>query len=146
MSTFLLPELDDDTTPFWEGTARGELLVQRCRGCGRLRFPPRPVCPWCRSFDVSWEPMSGRATLWSWVIPHPPLLPAYAELAPYNVIVVALDEDSTIRMVGNLVAAADGAINELDPADVGIGGSLQVVFPRPVEDVVFPRWMPEPVR
>jgi uncharacterized protein len=140
--TFLLPELDADTTPFWEGTARGELLVQRCAGCQRLRFPPRPVCPWCRSFDLTWEPMSGRATLWSWVIPHPPLLPAYAEYAPYNVIVVALDEDPTIRMVGNLVASADGPINELDPADIGIGGTLQVVFPPPVEDIVFPRWRP----
>ena len=140
--TFLLPELDDDTTPFWEGTARGELLVQRCASCNRLRFPPRPVCPWCRSFDLRWEPMSGRATLWSWVIPHPPLLPAYAELAPYNVIVVALDEDPTIRMVGNLVASADGPINELDPADIGIGAAVQVVFPPPIEDIVLPRWTP----
>ena len=140
--TFLLPELDADTTPFWDGTARRQLLVQRCAGCGRLRFPPRPVCAWCRSFDLSWDPMSGRATLWSWVKPHPPLLPAYAELAPYNVIVVALDEDPMIRMVGNLVASADGTINELDPGDFGIGASLQVVFPTPVEDVVFPRWAP----
>lgn len=142
--TFLLPELDDDTTPFWEGTARDELLVQRCAGCARLRFPPRPVCPWCRSFDLTWDAMSGRATLWSWVIPHPPLLPAYAEVAPYNVIVVSLEEDPTIRMVGNLVSGPDGALNELDPADVGIGGALQVVFPAPVEDIVFPRWAPAP--
>jgi uncharacterized OB-fold protein len=130
---FLLPELTEETAPFWDGTTRGELLVQQCDGCGRLRFPPRPVCPWCRSFDATWTAMSGRATLWSWVIAHPPLLPAYAENAPYNVVVVALDEDASIRMVGNL----DG-----DPEVIGIGAPLRVVFPAPIEEVVLPRWAP----
>ena len=69
-------------------------------------IPAPAVCPWCRSLD-EWEPMSGRATVWSFVVPHPPLLPAYAAVAPYNVIVVELDDDPTIRMVGNLVTAAD---------------------------------------
>jgi uncharacterized OB-fold protein len=77
--------------------------------------------------------MSGRGVLWSWVIAHPPLLPAYAEKAPYNVIVVQLDEDPTIRMVGNL---------DDDPDAVGIGGAVRVTFPEPVEDVVLPRWLP----
>ena len=53
--------------------------------------------------------------------PHPPLLPAFAELAPYNVVVVALDEDPALRLVGNLVASPDGPINEIDPATIRIG-------------------------
>ena len=72
--------------------------------------------------------MSGAGTIWSFVVPHPPLLPAYAELAPYNVIVVALDEDPTIRFVGNLVAGPDGPINEIDPATIAIGEPVEVVF------------------
>ena len=84
--------------------------------------------------------MSGRGTIWSFIVPHPPLLPAYQELAPYNVIVVALDEDPTLRMVGNLVATPDGPINEVDPATIRIGEPVRVVFQR-VEDVVLPRWM-----
>ena len=73
-------------------------------------------------------------------MPHPPLLPAYADLAPYNVIVVALDEDPTIRMVGNLLASPDGAINEIDPATIEIGEPVSVVFQQ-VEDVTIPRWV-----
>ena len=46
--------------PFWEGTARGELLVQTCAACGQRRMPPRPMCPYCRSTDTTWEPLSGR--------------------------------------------------------------------------------------
>ena len=98
------------------------------------------MCPDCRSLDVRWVATSGRATVWSFVVPHPPLLPAYGELAPYNVIEVALDEDATIRMVGNLVTAADAPINEIDPATIEIGEPVRVVF-APVDDVVLPRWV-----
>jgi len=56
------------------------------------------------------------------------------------VIVVALDEDPRLRMVGNLVAHPDGPINEVDPATIRIGDPVRVVFQR-VEDVVLPRWM-----
>src|SRR6516162_10733483 len=43
----LRPVVTADTAFFWEGTARGELRIQRCRGCGTLRHPPGPMCPAC---------------------------------------------------------------------------------------------------
>ena len=138
---FVLPDLEsEDSAEFWAGCARGELLVQACGRCGRWRFPPRPMCPHCQSLEVEWVPVSGRATVWSYVVAHPPLLPAYAQLAPYNVIVVALEEDERIRMVGNLVPSAEGAINEIDPASIVVGEPVRVVFAR-VEDVTLPRWV-----
>jgi uncharacterized protein len=138
---FLLPPLDDpDTQGFWAGCTRGELLVQACDDCGARRMPPRPMCPRCRSLRASWQPTSGRATVWSFVVAHPPLLPVYAELAPYNVIVVALDDDPSIRFVGNLLASPGGAINEIDPATIAIGEPVRVVF-EPVADVSLPRWV-----
>jgi len=141
MSEFLLPDLDDETSaPFWAGTARGELLVQACGACGAWRMPPRPMCPECRSIAVTWVPTSGHATIWSFIVVHPPLLPAYADLAPYNAIVVALDEDPTIRFVGNLVATDDGAINGIDPTTIAIGEPVRVAFAS-VDDVVLPRWV-----
>jgi uncharacterized OB-fold protein len=138
---FLLPDVEDaDAAEFWAGCARGELLVQTCKSCGLRRVPPRPMCPRCRSLEFSWEPVSGRGTIWSFIVPHPPLLPAYQALAHYNVIVVALEEDPTLRFVGNLVTGPDGEINEIDPATIKIGEPVRVVFQR-VEDVVLPRWM-----
>jgi uncharacterized OB-fold protein len=136
-----LPAISEESAPFWEAAARGELVMQACASCGRLRFPPRPVCPWCQSFESEWRRMSGRATVWSYVVPHPPLLPAFQPLAPYNVIVVALDEDPTIRMVGNLLASADGPINEVEPATIRIGEPVSVVFQHVAEDVHLPRWV-----
>ena len=140
-SGFLLPDLDDvDTHPFWEGSARGELLVQHCAECGRSRMPPRPMCPWCNSIRQEWKAKSGRGTIWSFVVPHPPLLPAYEKFAPYNVITVALDDDPSIRFVGNLVASPDAAINSVDPKTIRIGEKVRVVFQQ-VDDVHLPRWI-----
>jgi uncharacterized OB-fold protein len=139
-SGWLLPDVTESTNaPFWEGTARGELLVQTCASCGRWRMPPRPMCPYCQSIDVVWKPTSGRGRIWSFIVPHPPLLPAFAEYAPYNAIIVELEEDPSIRFPGNLVTRADGAINEVDPATIEIGEPVSVVFAQ-IEDVFLPRW------
>ncbi|GIW42395.1 MAG: hypothetical protein KatS3mg076_2972 [Candidatus Binatia bacterium] len=143
---FLLPDLEDpDSRPFWEGCARGELLVQVCADCGQRRMPPRPMCYVCRSLRQRWERVSGRGTIWSFVVAHPPLLPAYEKLAPYNVIVVSLVEDPKIRLVGNLVASPEGPINEVDPSTIRIGEPVRVVFQK-VDDVTFPRWMRDEAR
>lgn len=138
----VLPDVEHpDTGGFWQACARGELVVQRCGSCGRRRFPPRPMCPWCRSVEAEWDPVSGRATVWSFVVSHPPLLPAYQQHAPYNVVVVALDDDPALRMVGNLVAEEGAPPNSVDPATIRIGEPVRVVFEQVADDVVFPRWV-----
>ncbi|PSM43940.1 hypothetical protein C6Y14_06055 [Streptomyces dioscori] len=126
----LTPVVDDDGAPFWEYAARSELRVQACAepGCGELRFPPRPCCPHCHSFDSEWRRMSGRGRIWSYVIPHPPLLPDYAAQAPYNVIVVELADAPRIRLVGNLVSGPDAALNSVAAERIRIGARVQVVF------------------
>ena len=141
----ILPDVDHpEVAPFWAGCAEGELRVQACASCGRRRMPPRPMCPYCNSFDTTWELMSGRARVWSVVIPHPPLLPAYGEQAPYNVVVVELEDDPSIRFVGNVVLEADAALDSIEPHTVEIGDPLQVVFSHVADDVWLPHWTPAP--
>lgn len=141
---YLTPAVDPDCEPFFEATASGKLLVQACSSCGKLRHPPRPMCPECRSTEREWREMSGRGTVWSFIVPHPPLLTAYAEIAPYNVIVVELEEDPNIRFVGNLVTDAAGSINEIDPSTIEIGAPVEVVFGvlnrADGSSVAMPRW------
>ncbi|MFF3289173.1 Zn-ribbon domain-containing OB-fold protein [Streptomyces sp. NPDC003023] len=137
----LRPVVDDDGAPFWEYAARGELRVQACAApaCGELRFPPRPCCPRCGSFDSEWRRMSGRGRVWSYVLPHPPLLPGYAELAPYNAVVVELADAPRIRLVGNVVAAPDAPLNSVDPSRLRVGAGVRVAF----DGDGIPRWLLE---
>jgi uncharacterized OB-fold protein len=83
--------------------------------------------------------MSGRGRIWSYVVPHPPLLPAYAVYAPYNAIVVELAEAPHIRLVGNLVTRADAPLDSFDPGKIRIGAKVQAVF-ADVDGTVVPRW------
>ena len=141
---FLVPLGDEESDGFWEGTAAGELRMQACGSCGRLRFPPRAMCPHCQSTEREWRAVSGRGTIWSFVVPHPPLLPAYSPFAPFPVITVTLEEHPTLRLVGNLMRTADGPINQVDPDSIVIGEAVTVVFSprqRPDGTVIFlPNW------
>ena len=137
----LLPQIDEDAAPFFEGARRGELRIQQCSETGRLIFPPRPFSPWAPATQPVWTTVSGRGTIWSYVVPHPPLLPQFGEIAPYNVILVALDEDPMIRLIGNLVTRAGGPINEVDSAEIEIGSAVRAVFERIDDAISLPRWV-----
>jgi uncharacterized protein len=136
----MLPLETPETGGWFEGARQGELRVQTCLDCGRRRHPPCPVCPWCHSTAWAWRPVSGRGRVWSFVVPHPPLLPGFGELAPYNVILVELEEDPAIRLTGQLVAHAGDAPNAVDPSTIVIGEPVRAVF-APVEDVAFLQWV-----
>lgn len=125
---------------FYKASVRGELVVQACGDCGTLRFPPRPMCPSCQSMKQEWRKMSGKGKIWSYVVPHPPLLPAFNDQAPYNVVVVELDDAPHIRLVGNLVNGPDDLLNAVDPASIKIGEAVEAVFVPMAEDVSLIRW------
>jgi len=109
MSDRLAPTTTPDTKFFWDGLAQGKILVQRCKGCARLRHPPRPMCPHCNSLEWDAIEASGRGTLHSFVLPRHPQWPWFE--GTYVVALVDLEEG--VRLVTNLV--------DVDPADVTIG-------------------------
>jgi len=127
-----LPAADDASEPYWQGCREGELRMQRCAPCGHLRFPPRPMCPRCQSLESGWVRVSGRGSVFSFVVAHPPLLPAFAERAPLAILLVELEEGDDLRVVGNLMDAG--------PGDVEIGMPVEVVFERVSDDVALPQW------
>ena len=83
------PKPTPDTRHYWEGAARGELLVQECESCATTYFPPRPFCPTCAARRVRIRKASGRATLYSYVINHRPH-PGFD--GPFAIAVVQLEE------------------------------------------------------
>ena len=101
-----LPHPDRDSEPFWRGLREGALCVQRCRGCGALRWPPRAICNRCRGFDCEWIALSGRGRIASWVCTHQVFSPAWRDEVPYVVVQVALDEQDDLQLIGRLEDAA----------------------------------------
>jgi uncharacterized protein len=120
------PAMNQDTQFFWDGCARGELLIQRCASCGTLRHPPRPACGVCRSLEWDTQRSSGRGTVHSYVVHHYPPVPGFDP--PYVVVLVELEEGT--RLVSNLVG--------VDPSEIVIGMPVEVSFERIDDDLTLP--------
>lgn len=146
IETFPLPVTDDPVDAgFWRACLEGRLLLQSCRACGHVQHPPRAMCPACQSLDLGWTETGGTGTIWSYTVPHPPLLPAFAAVAPYVVALVELSDFPGIRMVGAITGHGADTFGGFDPATVAIGTEVRVTFVRLAEDVALPCWTPTPI-
>lgn len=113
-----LPHPDAETAPFWQAANRGELVVQRCDGCGHAQLYPRLYCTRCHAAALSWTPATGEATVHSYTVVRRAPSPAFAGDVPYVVALVDLAEGP--RLMTNVVGC--------DPEDVRIGMPVRVVF------------------
>jgi acetyl-CoA acetyltransferase/uncharacterized OB-fold protein len=113
-----MPQPTISSAPFWTSGADGRLRIARCQSCSGYHHPPQPICPQCRSPQVSMTPVSGRATVAGFTVNHQQWLPAFPP--PYVVAVVAIEEDSSARLTTNIVGC--------HPEDVAIGMRVRVVF------------------
>jgi uncharacterized protein len=127
------PVPDQASAFFWEGAARGELLVQRCADCASFQYPPTVVCEKCQSRDIRPTRVSGRGTLYALTVMHQAFLPIFAENLPFTIALVDLDDAPGARLLTNIVDAA--------PGDLAAGDPLEVVF-EPRGDYAVPQFRP----
>ena len=116
--------------PFYEATRRNELVVQKCAGCGRLRFPAREMCSNCLSEEAAWTKVSGRGEVYTYNIMHQVYHPAFAGEIPYAVVVVMLEEG--VVMTSNLLG--------IKPHEIKCGMPVEVVFERLSDEVTIPKF------
>ena len=117
--------------PFWDGCARGELLVQRCTLCGHLHSTPQEFCRACNAEQLEWKPVSGRGRVYSYTTVWRPQTAAFE--VPYVVAIVDLDEGP--QLLTNLV--------DCDVAGVVVGMEVEVCF-RPRQELHMPMVRPCP--
>jgi uncharacterized protein len=110
------PVADEDSAPFWEGTRRHELVLQKCEKCGEVRFPPMPRCPNCGSPSWHHETVESRGTVYSWITVERPIGSVRADEVPCTFVVVELSVGC--RMVGRLEGGTG----------ITIGDDVAVVF------------------
>ena len=125
-----LPQPTPETQHFWDGTRRGELVLQR-GPTGEAYFPPRPFCPRTGSWDVETFVASGKATLYSYVINHRPR--PDMGTAPHSIAVVQLEEGP--RMMTNIVGCPQ------TPEALVLDMPLEVVF-ETFGDIALPMFRP----
>ncbi len=127
-----LPDVTAESRPYWDGCRQHELRLQRCRACGGLQHYPRGVCGTCWSTDLTWQPSSGRGTVYTFTVTHRSQAPGFKDELPFVLAYVELEEG--VQMLTNLV--------DCDPARVTIGMPVQVTFEDVSPDISIPRFQP----
>ncbi|MEU9118753.1 OB-fold domain-containing protein [Streptomyces sp. NPDC048506] len=124
------PVINRDNAGFWAGVADHRLLIQRCGGCGTLRFPWLPGCNGCGSAQWDAVESCGVGTVFSYVVMHHPPFPAFDP--PYAVALIELAEG--VRIVSNVVGV---------PCDeVRIGMPVRLEFLRVDGELELPVFAP----
>lgn len=127
-----LPPISPDSQPYWDAAKEHRLTAQRCDDCGKLRFPPATSCWYCLSPNTTWIELSGRGTVWSYIIMHQPYYQGFIGELPYPICVVETEEG--LRFISNLVNIAN--------AEIEIGMPIEVVFDDVTDEVTLPKFQP----
>ena len=122
------PVVSRDTEFFWAGTAVGELRIQRCGTCGRLRHPPGPACPACGALEPGYVVAAGTGEIYSYVVHRHPPLPG----RDLPVVVALVELTEGVRMVGE--------VRGVEPDEVRVGAPVRVEFVRVDDDLTLPAW------
>ena len=77
-----------------------KLMAARCKKCGKVWLPPRPLCTKCKSSEMEWVELKGRGKLVSFttigVGPPTMIKEGYDRNHPYCAGVVELEEGARI--------------------------------------------------
>jgi uncharacterized OB-fold protein len=127
-----LPCINSDNKPFWEGCHLHELRFQQCLDCGHVRWPPAIICPECHSSGASWLVSKGIGKVYTFVVYHAPLYPAFVSDLPYVVAIVALDEGP--HLLTNIIGC--------NPEEVACDMPVKVIWEDVTDEVTLPKFKP----
>lgn len=63
--------------PYYTHLAEGRLTTTRCKGCGKLHWHPRVLCPACYSEDLEWVDLPRTGRLHGFTVQEAGLPPGY---------------------------------------------------------------------
>lgn len=107
----------------------GKLMGGKCRKCGKIHFPPRPLCDQCLSKEFEWTQIPTEGKLLTYTIIH--IAPAqFQSMAPYAMGIIRLDNGLKIP----------GMIKDAPLDKIRIGMPLSIVFEACSPTVQWPQW------
>jgi uncharacterized OB-fold protein len=116
----LIPIPDELSKPFWDAINERRLIVQDCNECDTLQYPPRPTCQDCGTESMEWKEVEGKGHILSFFVVYDGRYQVRIPDQPYNVAVVALDEEPRINFYANLPGTP--------VKQVPIGAPVELIF------------------
>ena len=103
----ILPAPTEETAPYWEAARRDTLAIVQCQDCEFYLHPNRFICVRCHKLEpnLAYVELSGRGTLYSYVLHYETRFNGFADKVPYIAAVVELDEQPGLTVWGNILNA-----------------------------------------
>lgn len=115
---------------FCKKLGEGRLLAGRCKRCGKIQFPPRPVCDECYSSDFEWTELNHKGKLLTYTVIHV-APPQFQNMTPYAVGIVEFQHGLKLP----------GVIKDIAFEKLKIGMPLEIAFdPCPTPSGQWPQW------
>lgn len=103
-----VPHPTDESQPYWDAAAQGQLRLQRCAACGKARHYPQLVCAACYSLEAEWFDAAGVGTVHSWTVAYHPFHPAFRDDLPY--VLATIDLPEGMRLMGRFPLADENKL------------------------------------
>ena len=127
------PVPDELSKPFWDACNERRLIIQNCRACNRMQYPPEKTCAACGSdHNLEWREVSGRGKIHGYCVMYDSRIRLLQADQPFNIAVIELDEDPSIKFFSHLPGTP--------PDEVPIGASVQVEFQETVTGQLVHEW------
>ena len=103
----------------------GKIMGSKCKKCGTLALPPRPICVSCFGSEMEWVQFQGigKLTAFTCIVVAPPYMAkeGFGRSNPYTVGVVELDEG--VKVVSRIVG-----VDSKKPEQIKVGTPLKAEF------------------
>jgi uncharacterized OB-fold protein len=116
---------------FYKNISQKKLMGGKCRKCGKIHLPPRPLCDKCLSTEFEWVELPRTGTLLTYTIIH--VAPTqFQNMAPYAVGIVQLENGVKIP----------GTIKEVPLDKIRVGMQLKMEFEetQQTQQTQWPQW------
>ncbi len=114
---------------FYKFLSQNKLMGSKCRKCGKLHLPPRPLCDDCYGQDFEWIELSGKGKLLTYTIIH--IAPfQFQALAPYSVGIMELENGLKLP----------GMISDVSENKLKVGMELTIDFRACSAGQSWPQW------
>jgi len=120
---------------FYKFVSERRLMAAKCKKCGTMLLPPRPMCTKCFSSDLEWIELKNKGKLLTYTVIHVSSK-QFESLIPYAVGIVKLEDGPKLP----------GMIQDVEPEKISVGMSLEVDFDTtiPSEWPTWPRYFFKP--
>lgn len=120
------------TAPYWDAAERHRLVIQQCRECRRWQHPPRPICLSCASTTLDFEPVSGRASVYTFTVVERALVSTLRDQIPYVLAIVTLAEGPRLMTLLRGCPAPDSRVGMDVAVDFEQVGAVTLPVFRPI--------------